>query len=288
VDRFRCCSYNVRNLFLSPRQNGAATAPGKRKAELRALAGVIDRLDADLIALQEVGSRGALAALNNLLRAPFAHSGLRPGNSDRGIELAVLSRWPLHLTSHAGQILLTAEGEVLEEYACAADAREGKVSPLRFQRDLLRCDVRVGTATVTVFNVHLKSPLSPAWRRLAAEQVRTAECRGIAATLERYEADFSRTPALLVGDFNDVWESPALRPIHELGFTNPLAQQMGAAGSPPTYWPKRGGSVDMVLAAPSAQAMIILDSGKVHASPKAQRGSDHYPVSLDLTLDWSG
>ena len=130
MDLFRCCTYNVRNLFLLPGHLRTSTAPGKRRAELRALAQVIDSLDADLIALQEVGSRGALAALNNLLRAPFAHSGLRPGNSDRGIELAVLSRWPLQLTSHAGQILLTAEGETLEEYACAADAREGKASPL--------------------------------------------------------------------------------------------------------------------------------------------------------------
>lgn len=279
----RCATYNVRNLFLETCHGGRS--PRKRPAELRALVRTVNNLAADVLVLQEVGPLQALMALNGRLADPYPCAGRLDGNSDRGIGVAVLSRFPLSLTSHAKELLRAVDGAVLQDFASAADAQAGILVPQKLQRDLLQCELTVADQPLAVFSIHLKSPINPAWRRLTAESLRHAECLRVAQLLEAYQRARPDVPVLLLGDFNDLWESGAMAPLRAVGMRNLLAEQRRQDDDPPvTYWPRRGAAIDLVLASPLASLLVVPGSVQVHVSRHAQRASDHYPVSVDLAL----
>lgn len=187
----RVATFNVRNLFLPGsldfKQGQGATV--KRRAELRGLARGLELAAADVVALQEVGSLAALAAVNQLLSQPYPYLYLTPGNSVRGIHLAFASRFPGSLTSHQHLELLDERGEVLEDYATAADAAIEKAQVLRLQRDLLRLDLSIDDRPISLFNLHLKSPNQPRWCRLTAQELRSAECRLVASVTAQFETE---------------------------------------------------------------------------------------------------
>ncbi len=276
----RCCTYNVRNLFLEPAAR--ANAPRKRAAAMRALARTLAAVDADVVLLQEVGSESALLALNARLPEPYPHHVRLPGNSDRGIALAALSRHPLTVTSYADRQLADPAGMPLADYMSEADARLDRRSPLRLQRDLMRCDLTAGATPLTLFNVHLKAAHNPPWRRTPAEQVRRAECQLVAQVIASLHLEDSSRRLLLAGDCNDTWDGQALAPLRELGLVNAAR---GTDALTPTYWPNRGAAIDHLLLHPGTAPLVLADSFRVHGGKDAQRGSDHYPVSLDLDLD---
>ncbi len=276
---FRVATYNLKNLFLdtgSAILNAKRRARPKRRVELRALARTIGRLDADLLAVQEVGDGAALTAVNELLGQPYPHLEVVPGNSDRGIHLGFLSRVPVSLTSHAELLLADAHGQPLADFATAADAEAGLETPLRLQRDLLRCDVLDGA--LTVYNVHLKSPNQPRWRRLDAATVRAAEARLIAGVLAAPLAERERA-LLLVGDFNEGSDGEALAPLRRAGLHDVAGKD---AEQVPTFWPACA-RIDHVFANTTALRRVEGDL-QVHASRRARRASDHFPVSVALRL----
>lgn len=279
----RIASYNVRNLF---DEAGAARAGAAAKSaqELKALAGTMGTLKADAVILQEVGSRDALAELNDLLASPYPYVGLLEGNSSRGIHLAMLSREPFELTSHRTLALSDQTGTALLEYDTEADARSGNAAPVRIQRDLLLAEVELaGEGVLALFNVHLKSKTNRAWRLLAADVIRAAEVRQVAARIAAYIQAHPDRPVILGGDFNDLRSSEVLKPLFELPLSDPMGESLAASGrNPSTYWPKRRMRLDFLLLSTTARASLVLDSPTIHVSQRARRGSDHYPISLDL------
>ncbi|MFV2089978.1 MAG: hypothetical protein ACC642_04935 [Pseudomonadales bacterium] len=96
----RLATYNVKNLF----RDGAAER-AKPDREFSSLVGSVNKLGADVLLLQEVGSRAALNELNARLKSPYGHADVLLGNSDRDIHLAILSRHPFCLTSHRERTL---------------------------------------------------------------------------------------------------------------------------------------------------------------------------------------
>jgi endonuclease/exonuclease/phosphatase family metal-dependent hydrolase len=276
----RIATYNLKNLFVGaagPTQTARRRAPPKRRAELKALAHVIGRVDADVLALQEVGGAAALDALNGLLTRPYAHARVVPGNSDRGIHLAYLSRLPFATRSHSGRALRDRQGELLREPA--EEAADG-TSALRLQRDLLRCDLAAGAEGLTLYNVHLKSPNQPRWRQIGADEVRAAECRLIAEVIGAQQRAEPRRPVVLLGDFNAPWDSESLTPLRSLGLVNLL--EATRPPKAPTFWPGAGAEIDLVLATAAALPYVVRGSVHVHESQRARKGSDHYPVSFEL------
>ena len=103
---FRICTYNVENLFL------ADEGPLKPHKAVRPLLRMIEQVGADLVVLQEVGSKTSLELLNSWLPNPYEFVDLMEGNSNRSIHLGVLSRVPIELTSHR-DLKLQADGEPL-------------------------------------------------------------------------------------------------------------------------------------------------------------------------------
>jgi endonuclease/exonuclease/phosphatase family metal-dependent hydrolase len=288
VIRIRVATFNVCNLFLPGSldlgQGQGATV--KRRAELRALARGLELADADVVALQEVGSLAALAAVNQLLSQPYPYLYLIPGNSVRGIHLAFASRFPGSLSSHRHLDLRDERGEVLEDYATAADAAMDTAKVLRLQRDLLRLDLCINDRPISLFNLHLKSPNQPRWCRLTAQELRLAECRLVAGVTEQFETEQPGSALLVLGDFNDPWPAAALQPLAALGLRRP--QRHTAASSAESYWP-RAITIDHILLN-AAALELSLDSGwQVIDDKRARRGSDHCPVVLELQIpDASG
>ncbi len=272
-------TYNLKNLFL------AGEGPAKPNGELRPLVRMLDQLDADIVLLQEVGSLASLTLLNGRLARPYAYPGLVPGNSDRSIHLAVLSRHRVRLVSHHHCMLFDAQGSKLQDHETEAAARAGQLSPLRFCRDLLRVDVLGLELPLSIFAVHLKSRTNRDWRTLAADEIRAAECRRIGELMAEFRACHPHALMILCGDFNDRLSSDALAPLQRLAMQDPLGDLLQRNGrNPSTYWPKRRMRIDHILVCQHAAARVLADSARIHASRMAQTASDHYPVSLELQI----
>ncbi|MFK7913491.1 MAG: endonuclease/exonuclease/phosphatase family protein [Pseudomonadales bacterium] len=282
----RIATYNVQNLFAE-----GDVGYTKSMVACKAVARVLDLMAADVVALQEVGSLEALEALNALLRTPYAHIGWQPGNSTRGIHLAYLSRLPLALQSHALLPLLDTQGQLLMDHALAPAEPTTAPEPLLLQRDLLRATLlnNHGVALgLDLFNVHLKSKTNQTWRLLASDDIRAAEARAVAAALQALETGSESGGRILLGDFNDLLSADALTPLRALQWQDAVlfdrAQQGATGRAPGTYWPRRRLRIDHVLLNPGALGGLVPGSAVTHASTLAQRGSDHYPISVDLEV----
>jgi endonuclease/exonuclease/phosphatase (EEP) superfamily protein YafD len=194
-ERLRVASYNVENLFDNyddPYKPDEGTSP-KYWEEIRRLGEVIDRLDADVLALQEVENLGIVKVLNDLLKKPFAYVEVLPSNDFRGIRCALLSRLPiLRSISHRYQKL---------------------AGPHQFARDFPVFEVRTGKKqSLLVAPVHFKShrsskgdPESKTWRG--------AEARGVLRILKALRARGFGMPFVLLGDLNDTPQAETLAPL---------------------------------------------------------------------------
>lgn len=152
------------------------------------------RSGCDVACLQEVSSHtGALERLASELQGSLPHLSHSAGNDPRGMNVAILSRWPLiRAFSHADLEFRVVEG----------DRRT------RFSRDLLRVDLEKDGQTWTIYNAHLKSMRGGASARL--------QRRSEAATIARLVAEQMQETSLFVlaGDFNDERTSPAVESLH--------------------------------------------------------------------------
>lgn len=261
----RIASYNVRNLFL------CGEGPAKPQAELRPLYRMVTQVDADLLALQEVGSLDTLRMFNDRLAAPYPHLACVNGNSDRSIHLAVLSRLPVTATSHAHLPLQDISGA---EWSPA----------VYLQRDLLRVRVtQPDGRRLVLFNVHLKSRAEKVDSPLSAADIRAAEVRLLVHLVRQYQQQHEADLIVVAGDFNDVPRSEALAPLTDLPLLDPQGDVLRRMGrNPSTYWPKRRTRFDRILVTPQTYERVVPDSPTIHISHMARAASDHYPVSLVL------
>lgn len=280
----RIATYNVQNL-LDEREGRLAGAAPKSPQQLKALAGTIAELGADVLLLQEVGAGAVLEDLNRQLPAPYPYLCVPPGNSPRGIHLAIMSRKPFALTSHRQAVLVGDDGQALSEYETEADAAAGRAGPVRFQRDLMLAELHLDDEEpLALFNVHLKSKTNRPWKRLAADVIRAAEVRHVAETVGRYLRSHPGRGLVLAGDFNDTRSSEVLAPLFSLPLSDPMGEALARTGrNPSTYWPKRRMRLDYVLLSPVVRARMVKGSARIHSGQRPRRASDHYPVSVDLS-----
>jgi len=275
------------NLFAWEAEANEPVNPAKPQRELRALARTLDRVQADLVGLQEVGSQQALDDLNSLLKHPFEFRKLSPSNSDRGIHVGFLAREPFELSSHLSEILTDAQGRALSELA---NANAAELTPLRIQRSIAIAKLQRPTGPALLcIGVHLKSPGRRQWNTLSPLTIRTAECRLLARVLDELANQNPNSPMIVLGDFNDAPTSPAFAPLAHLQvgpLFDPLLRELVPANPRlTTYWPKRRTRVDRILLDAHAVSHYQRDSMSIWTGNTAEVASDHYPVSLDLNWD---
>jgi endonuclease/exonuclease/phosphatase family metal-dependent hydrolase len=257
----RVVSWNVHDLFDEKADPGTiepAVPSGEVEARLDAVGAVLDRLDADVVLLQEVEH---LALLRRLAaRSGHGEAWLLEGNDPRGIDVGLLSRWPVvSYRGHAGE--LDAEGRRL------------------WPRDAVEAVISAGGARLVLLGTHLSSRLSDpdgARRRLQATRLRQLADEAAAAE-----------PGALVlvgGDLNDEAWAAALQPLFGDG------RWVGGAGGQPgaavaaTAWTWSDGRLHEVLdhlALRSSQGEALV-AGWVAGGPDVAAASDHRPVVLDL------
>ena len=206
----RLGTFNVENLFTRFRfargvDLGAASNHGFTSEDLREriadpeakrLTGdVMNACNADVWALQEVEDARVLRRFRDQHlggAAAFPHVYCLEGNDDRGIDVAILSRFPIvHLRSW-------------QRYTDA--------SGLVFSRDCLEVDVEVpGSGVLTVFVNHLKSMRAEQTEGNGRDLTRPHRERQCAAIQAIVRARFGDDPSdgrfVIAGDLNDYPET---------------------------------------------------------------------------------
>lgn len=256
----RVVSWNVHDLFddadrtAPPGALDTVLAPAEVEEKLARVAAVLVRLDADLVLLQEVET----AALAEALAARTGHAVARlvEGNDPRGIDVAVLSRFPL------------------VAYVSHREERDGAGRPL-FPRDCVEAHAALpGRRRLALVGSHLSSALSDDGTRRAEQAARMREI-----------ADALAPGAALVlagGDLNDAADAPALAPLLGDGAWIDPAGALPAGDG----WTWSGGGTRAALdhlLVPQAQAGSVVQA-TVAAGPDVEAASDHRPVVLDLWL----
>ena len=151
-------TWNVQNLFPVGHQDGPVTDE-EYQAKLATLAAVIDAVEPDVMALQEVGPEQVLADLNAACSIDFDNRLLGIPDS-RGIRVALLS--PRRLSNRtdtqtfpAGVLPVQARDLAFDDPATP----ENEAQMALTSRGALSATMRSGGERVTVMTCHLKSKL---------------------------------------------------------------------------------------------------------------------------------
>lgn len=270
TDVVTVATFNMLNLFDAeddPYRDDVGT-PVKPRVEIEKLAETLRKLNADVIALQEVENRFYLErVVQAFLRDVGYEVVLFEGNDTRGIDVAVLSRLPVGpVTSHRHLRFLTEDGK-----------------PMAFNRDLLQVRVQPpGAPAFDVYVVHLKS------KRGGDETtpIRMGEATVVRRILdERLRAE-PEARFLLCGDFNDTLDS---RPVQTILGAGPTALVNVAAEIPEAdrisynQEPHRS-MIDFILCSPAMGGGYVKDSARILHGSVETIGSDHNPVVASFRL----
>ncbi len=276
-------TYNVQNMldaFDDPYALDERT-PAKPREQIAKIARAVRKLDADVVAFQEIENEGLLRAVVREYLGGMGYSHIVVGqtNSIFGQNLGVISRKPIvSVTSHRWMEIAPAAGQ--------GDW------PVRFARDLMRVEIQATpTRRLHLLNVHLKSrrdgrddPGSTRWRSAEAGAVRSA--------VESLLVQDPGAWVLAVGDFNDTPGSAAIRALlAPAAGGRPLLVDVHK-GLPPanrvTYLlePHRD-TVDYILATPALAGRLGPGGAVVLEEQPLLEGSDHAPIvaAFDLGVE---
>lgn len=165
------------------------------KTQRSATAAVIARHTPDIIALIEVESMEALQKFNSqFLKAKrFPHYMLIDGNDPRGIDVAVLSRFPItHIRSYITDTYKTDKGATVKT----------------FSRDCLVIRADIKGTPLTLFINHFKSQFMDNPDRRGKQAERVAEI-----VEETFGKKINTERFAVVGDLNDTPDSASLKPL---------------------------------------------------------------------------
>lgn len=202
VETLRIANYNVENLFdakinspTNPLTGEAADAEwtaqswrrwteARYRTKLAKLAWVVDKMKPDVLAVEEVENAAVCRDLADEIARTYhwempylAH---RESRDPRGIDVAILSRYPVKRVSYRSQI---------------------------GRRGLLAADIEVDGTVVTVFANHWKSQIGDAKENIKARTEEAARVR--AEMLARLAADPDAVVVSL-GDYNEDMDGPAI------------------------------------------------------------------------------
>lgn len=272
-DELKLATFNVRNLFdgVDDPYSSDESTPQKPRDELERLAETIRDVDADVVALQEVESRGYLQRFLDVFLDDmgYRHVVLVEGNDLRGIDVGLISRIPVgRVVSHAH---LRFDPEI----------QQGETD--HFQRDVLCVELLPrGQESFHVWVVHLKSQGGSA----NAEPIRQAEARQLRKLIEAQCAEDPGARFVVCGDFNDEFTSPTLQTIVGNGTPRLVAPFESIPEQDRVTYnqePYRS-MIDFLLFSPAMAERYVAGSMQIRPGAVATTGSDHNPVSCRIRL----
>jgi len=267
-------TYNVENYGTADRRVDNVYRQDYPKPETAktALRAVIRALDADVLALQEMGPAGYLSELQRDLQAEglnYPYKTLaEAGDTER--HLAVLSRIPFRRVQVHDNLDFRYFGE-----------------PARVKRGLLEVVVAVDGAELTLFMVHLRSRFTDRPDDPNAATFRAGEAKAIRDfVLGRFpDPVFARF--IIMGDFNDTRNSKALRLLTRRGSTIIAvpARAVDRNGEAWTYCYSKEDAysrVDYILASPAVMSAAAAEGAHIYDGPGVGDASDHRPVVITV------
>jgi len=271
--RLRVATFNVHRFFDTNCDTGRC-APGDYEVlpspeafaqRADEIARAIERLDVDLVFLQEVETAVSLRAISERLGAAWPTSALGEIGTPASVDVAVVARDPLRaVRTHRERVLHRPDG-----------------SSTVFSRELLEVELEHSGRPVIAFAAHLRSMVDDDPGRRLAEAQAAREIVASRAT-ERPEALL-----LLGGDLNDVPGSATLEALESDGALE-RATRGRAAEEIATYVYRGAGlALDHVFRARGGAGVVIPEEVSVRWDAQPARGyggSDH--ASLRAVYRW--
>lgn len=274
AETVRVASFNLHNYLDTDRwvEGHYRMAYPKPEVEKDAVRKIIMAVNADVLALQEIGSPLHLEEL----RKDLAKDGLKYVYAeclvgpDENRRIGVLSKIPFTAKNHT---------ELDFKYF---DGREV------MKRGLLELTFGEGATQWTLFNVHLKSRWTDREDDPESAQRRTGEAHAARNYIKEAYPPDSEPRYLVVGDFNDTKHSAPVRRFLESGDTQ-LTEPAPCVDSRGENWTfhyrrdDRYERVDFILASP-AMGPWITGSAIYDGQPETSTASDHRLIYVDLDL----
>ncbi len=296
----RIATYNLLNLFDDkddPNLSGSIEDldSAKPESERRALASAIEKLDADIIAVQEIESTEALVEFRDQylegLGYEFAMS-IGPGD-DRGIEQGILSRFPVIDIQSWDEMDL---GGVHPELFNGRPNRYAG-EPLKTRRSPLAVTVMVPEETtggapylLTMFVVHHKSGRGN-------EYWREAEARAFMQLIDEFASQSEGRNIVLLGDFNATLADESVKMYTDSGLRCVVEHFAAPGMDDPNarISHESGRAIDYILVNDNLAAEVIPGTAFILSTPLRPVGSDwrttptppgyasdHLPVAVDI------
>ena len=276
AETFRVATYNVENYLDAPSGTRRAKSD-EAKAKLR---DNILALKPDILALQEMGSTNALLELRDSLKAagldlPYWE---HVTGFDTNIHVAILSKFPF-----------AARRPQTNDYFLLSGRR------FRVSRGFAEVDIKVNdNYTFTLLSVHLKS------RRPVPEadeaEMRLEEAKILREKVDAVLAANSSANVIVLGDFNDLYNSPAIKAVvgrgrNALVDTRPSEQNGDNTPNPnPRYNPRNivwthyygvedtYSRIDYIMLSPGMAREWVTNETYVLTVPNWGVASDHRPL----------
>ncbi|HEX2099150.1 MAG TPA: endonuclease/exonuclease/phosphatase family protein [Candidatus Synoicihabitans sp.] len=268
-------TYNIANYNVTDRMTAEGYRPDYPKPEVEksALRRVLAEIDADVIALQEVGGDAFLRELQRDLRherVVYDHTAILVAGNDAR-HLAVLSRRPLvRVRRHVDLPFRYFETEET------------------VRRGLLEVAVQIGAGELTLFIVHLKSRYTERPDDPLAARLRSGEAQVVRDRILDVIPSLTDAAVAALGDFNDGLRERPVQAFLQRGERRlfEVVEVADERGDRWTHHYRRNDTysrVDHVLISPRLRSSVM--NARIHDSPDVRVASDHRPVVVTLRLD---
>ncbi|WP_437601094.1 endonuclease/exonuclease/phosphatase family protein [Sorangium sp. So ce590] len=259
-------TWNTKDFFNDKEDTGGtkeivlSTARYREKRE--AIAAVLADLDPDVAVLQEVEHLDVLEDLNRIeLGGAYPHAALVEAYDPRGIDVGALSKIPFDKVVSHRDDRFTLRGTHGPVYT--------------FARDCLELHLTRGGRQVILLGVHFKSKAAP-----DDPDRRLAEAQRVRAIADALAAAHPTAVIIVLGDFNDLPDSPPVEAI--AGSGRAAFKDVATAAPPADQWTYDfHGQLELIdhqMVNPLLRRM--LDPGSVHIphGPWIEDASDHAPI----------
>lgn len=281
---FRVATYNVENYLDQPTESRHFVKSAEAKAKVRIM---IEAMNPDVIALEEMGTTNALLELRASLKAdelnfPFWE---HVSGADTSIHVAVLSKFPI----------VARHPHTNDEFLLDGER-------FRVERGFAEVEIQAATNfTFTLIAAHLKSQLATPVSDEAEERLGEANVlRGIID--DHFKAN-PNAKLIVLGDFNDAKNSDPIKKIigrgkFKLIDTRPDERNGDSAPAAPPYFEPRNvtwtyfygaddtySRIDYILLSPAMARDWVKAETYIPKIPNWGIGSDHRPIVATFEVE---
>lgn len=269
-DPIKIMNWNLHNFFDTEEVAGGeddSISQSEYTEKLNAVVTTIEALAPDVIVFCEVENEGILDDINAALDNAYPESHISQGNDPRGIDIAALSKIPFtNVVSHLDETFVV-EGTAAPEF--------------EFTRDLLEYHFDVGAQKVVLLGVHYKAKGPP-----DNPDKRLAEAQRTRAVADELTAADPSLGVLILGDYNDLPDSP---PLDAVTGSDPVYVDAASFVAEPDRWSfDFEGSLELIDHQIGNPIMMgKLDETSVHIEHEGDvdTASDHHPLIATYYLE---